>query len=42
MLKILHDNGFQAVPTHFNSRGIKTDAPTLTVQKLLKKLVADV
>ncbi len=40
MRQILRDNGFQAFPTHFNSRGIRTDAPALTVQKLLQKLVA--
>jgi tRNA (guanine26-N2/guanine27-N2)-dimethyltransferase len=40
MLKILHDNGFEAFPTHFNSRGVRTDAPALTMRKLLQKLVA--
>ncbi len=40
MRQILRDSGFQAFPTHFNSRGIRTDAPALTVQKLLQKLVA--
>jgi tRNA (guanine26-N2/guanine27-N2)-dimethyltransferase len=40
MLQILRDSDFQAFPTHFNSRGIRTDAPALTVQKLLRKLVA--
>jgi tRNA (guanine26-N2/guanine27-N2)-dimethyltransferase len=40
LLQILRDSGFQAFPTHFNSRGIRTDAPALTVQKLLQKLVA--
>jgi tRNA (guanine26-N2/guanine27-N2)-dimethyltransferase len=40
MLQILRDSGFQAVPTHFNSRGIRTDAPALTVQNLLQKLIA--
>jgi tRNA (guanine26-N2/guanine27-N2)-dimethyltransferase len=39
MLQILRDSGFQAVPTHFNSRGIRTDAPALTLQNLLRKLV---
>jgi len=38
VLKVLHDNGFQAVPTHFNSRGIRTDAPALKVQALVKDL----
>jgi tRNA (guanine26-N2/guanine27-N2)-dimethyltransferase len=40
MLQILRDSGFQAFPTHFNSRGIRTDASALTVEKLLQKLVA--
>jgi tRNA (guanine26-N2/guanine27-N2)-dimethyltransferase len=40
MLRILRDNGFQAVPTHFNSRGVRTDAPALTVQELLRKAVS--
>jgi tRNA (guanine26-N2/guanine27-N2)-dimethyltransferase len=40
MLQILRDSGFKAFPTHFNSRGIRTDAPALTVQNLLQKLVA--
>jgi tRNA (guanine26-N2/guanine27-N2)-dimethyltransferase len=40
MLQILRDSGFQAFLTHFNSRGIRTDAPALTVQNLLQKLVA--
>jgi tRNA G26 N,N-dimethylase Trm1 len=39
MLQILRKSGFQAVPTHFNSRGIRTDAPSLTVQNLLQKLM---
>jgi len=40
MLQILRESSFQAFPTHFNSRGIKTDAASLTVQRLLLKLVA--
>ena len=40
LLQILRDRGFQAFPTHFNSRGIRTGAPALTVQNLLQKLVA--
>jgi tRNA (guanine26-N2/guanine27-N2)-dimethyltransferase len=40
MLQSLRDKDFQAVPTHFNSRGFRTDAPALTVQKLLRKAVA--
>jgi tRNA (guanine26-N2/guanine27-N2)-dimethyltransferase len=39
MLRILHDEGFQAFPTHFNSRGIKTDAPALVIQNIQRKIV---
>jgi len=31
--------GFQATPTHFNSRGIRTDAPAKTVKEIITKLV---
>ena len=41
MLHSLRDKGFQAVPTHFNSRGIRTDAPALNMQELLKKATAN-
>jgi tRNA (guanine26-N2/guanine27-N2)-dimethyltransferase len=41
MLNILHDNGFQAVPTHFNSRGVRTDASACVLQNLLKKTVTE-
>jgi tRNA (guanine26-N2/guanine27-N2)-dimethyltransferase len=40
MLKILCANGFKAVPTHFNSRGVRTNAPACTVQNLLKAAVS--
>jgi tRNA (guanine26-N2/guanine27-N2)-dimethyltransferase len=39
MVEILRANGFEAVPTHFNSRGLRTDAPALVMQKLLLKSV---
>jgi len=39
LLRILRDSGFQAFPTHFNTRGIRTDASALTMQQLLQKLV---
>ncbi|MCW4044260.1 MAG: tRNA (guanine(10)-N(2))-dimethyltransferase [Candidatus Bathyarchaeota archaeon] len=39
LLQALHSNGFRAVPTHFNSRGIRTDAPALAVQEALKEIV---
>jgi tRNA G26 N,N-dimethylase Trm1 len=40
MLQGLRDKGFQASPTHFNSRGVRTGAPALTVQELLQKTVS--
>jgi tRNA (guanine26-N2/guanine27-N2)-dimethyltransferase len=40
MLKTLRYSGFQAVPTHFNSRGVKTNAPALAIQSLLKDEVS--
>jgi tRNA (guanine26-N2/guanine27-N2)-dimethyltransferase len=40
MLRILHDEGFQAFPTHFNSRGVRTEASALTMQELLQKISA--
>jgi tRNA (guanine26-N2/guanine27-N2)-dimethyltransferase len=40
VLQGLRDEGFQAFPTHFNSRGIRTDAPALAVQELLRKAVS--
>ena len=39
-LTALQNSGCQAVPTHFNTRGIKTNASALTMQKLLKEMVA--
>jgi tRNA (guanine26-N2/guanine27-N2)-dimethyltransferase len=42
VLKGLREMGFQAVPTHFNSRGFRTDAPALAVQELLRKVVSPV
>ena len=32
--------GFQAALTHFNSRGVKTDAPANVVKEVITKLVA--
>jgi tRNA (guanine26-N2/guanine27-N2)-dimethyltransferase len=40
LLQVLRENGFQAFPTHFNSLGIRTDAPASTMQKFLQKIVA--
>jgi tRNA (guanine26-N2/guanine27-N2)-dimethyltransferase len=39
MIEMLHDCGFNAVPTHFSSRGFRTDAPALKIQGLLRKAV---
>jgi tRNA (guanine26-N2/guanine27-N2)-dimethyltransferase len=39
-LTALKDSGFKAVPTHFNPRGIKTDAPALAMHKVLRELTA--
>ncbi len=35
----LRNGGFQAVPTHFRPRGIRTDAPALKIHELLRSLV---
>ncbi len=34
-IKVLRDSGFQATQTHFNPRGVRTDAPALAMHKLL-------
>ena len=39
-LTALRNSGFQAVPTHFNPRGVKTDASASAMQKLLRELVS--
>ena len=39
VLKKLREEGFQAVLTHFNSRGFKTDAPSEKVTEIITKLV---
>ncbi|MCW4030418.1 MAG: tRNA (guanine(10)-N(2))-dimethyltransferase [Candidatus Bathyarchaeota archaeon] len=39
-LEALQKAGFQAVPTHFNPRGIKTDAPAKMMHKLLKAMAS--
>jgi tRNA (guanine26-N2/guanine27-N2)-dimethyltransferase len=36
-INALRKNGFQAIQTHFNTRGVRTDAPITTMQKLLKE-----
>jgi tRNA (guanine26-N2/guanine27-N2)-dimethyltransferase len=37
-IEALRKAGYQAVPTHFNPRGIKTDAPASVMHKTLKDL----
>jgi tRNA (guanine26-N2/guanine27-N2)-dimethyltransferase len=37
-LKALENGGFQAAPTHFNPRGIKTNAPALAMHRILKDI----
>jgi tRNA (guanine26-N2/guanine27-N2)-dimethyltransferase len=39
-LDVLQKAGFKAVPTHFNPRGIKTDAPASEMHKLLSQLTS--
>ncbi len=41
IIKALHDSRFGAVPTHFNSRGFKTNAPALRIQEKLKILATN-
>ena len=38
VFEALKEMGFQAIPTHFNSRGVRTDAPAMVVQKILKQI----
>ena len=40
VLANVREAGFQAVPTHFNSRGFKTDAPANVVTKIITDLAA--
>lgn len=40
VLKKLKDNGFQTVPTHFNSRGLKANAQAQTMHELVKSLTS--
>jgi tRNA (guanine26-N2/guanine27-N2)-dimethyltransferase len=36
-INALRKNGFQAVQTHFNTRGVRTDAPVTVMHKVLKE-----
>jgi tRNA (guanine26-N2/guanine27-N2)-dimethyltransferase len=36
----LRKMGFQATPTHFNSRGVRTEAPAKVIKEVITKLVA--
>jgi tRNA (guanine26-N2/guanine27-N2)-dimethyltransferase len=38
-INALRNSGFKAVRTHFNTRAIRTDAPALTIHKLLKTMM---
>lgn len=37
VLQALRQNGFQAFPTHFNSRGVRTDASASTMKEIFQK-----
>jgi len=39
VMKKLRKAGFQAVPTHFNNRGIRTDAPASVFKEIIARLV---
>lgn len=39
LVQKLREKGFRAIPTHFNSRGIRSNAPALTIQEFIKELV---
>jgi len=39
VMKALRKGGFQAKPTHFSSRGIRTDAPAKVVKEIITRLV---
>jgi tRNA (guanine26-N2/guanine27-N2)-dimethyltransferase len=36
----LHNAGFKAAATHFNPRGVRTDAPASIMQDILRKLTS--
>ncbi|MEJ5327866.1 MAG: tRNA (guanine(10)-N(2))-dimethyltransferase [Candidatus Bathyarchaeia archaeon] len=38
VLQVLRENGFQAFSTHFNSRGIRTDASAFAMQRLVREI----
>jgi len=39
VIEVLKKNGFKAHATHFNSRGVKTDAPAKKVTEIIKEIV---
>jgi tRNA (guanine26-N2/guanine27-N2)-dimethyltransferase len=41
-IQALGRKGFKAIPTHFNTRGVRTDAPALVMQETLKELAKDI
>jgi len=38
VIDTIREAGFEAVPTHFNSRGVRTDAPADTVKEVITEL----
>jgi tRNA (guanine26-N2/guanine27-N2)-dimethyltransferase len=38
-INALRNSGFQVTSTHFNTRGVRTDAPAPIIRKVLKSLV---
>jgi len=41
LTKVIYDvrkAGFQAIPTHFNSKGVKTNAPANVIKEIITKL----
>jgi len=41
ILEALRKRGFQALQTHFNTRGVRTDAPAMAMHELLKETSAN-
>jgi tRNA (guanine26-N2/guanine27-N2)-dimethyltransferase len=39
VVEILRKEGFQACPTHFNSKGVRTDASAMKLKELLREVV---
>ncbi len=41
VIQKLRKGGFSAVPTHFDAKGIKSDAPATTIKKFIKEAMAE-